>query len=419
MAEPRFDLGDERLARAAWSRLVEPGDAVATALVDAMGPGGALGWVCAAVEDPAGAVRAADGGAGTDAAADAEAGAPAAPAFTAPQRLRRALERWEPRLDGLDPERDLAVLDRLGGRLVTPGAPGWPARTQDLGPQSPLCLWVRGDADLSAAFARSVALVGARACTDYGRRVATDLGETLASRGVTVLSGGAYGIDVAAHRGALAARGPTVAFLAGGPDRLYPAGNADVLRAVVERGGSVVSEVPPGSAPSRARFLLRNRLIAAAACATVVVEAAWRSGSLSTAARARDLLRPVGAVPGPVTSMASAGCHRLLREGAVCVTDADEVVELAGDLADLAPERAATARPGDELDPAGRRVFESLPLRGGAEPASVARAAGLSFAETLGVLGVLELGGYAERVDGRWRRAPAGRAGVGARGAPA
>src|SRR5690606_18729050 len=246
-------------------------------------------------------------------------------------RLLRAVARWAPRLDGLDPRRELRVLERLGGELLVPGDAGWPVGLDDLGPVRPLALWVRGNRDLAALAERSVAVVGARACTDYGRHVTGEIAAGLAARGFTVVSGGAYGIDAAAHRAAVVSGGPTVAFLAGGVDRFYPAGNTELLREVVGSGGAVVSEVPPGSVPSRVRFLLRNRLIAAVAGATVVVEAAWRSGSLSTAVRAAELSRPVGAVPGPVTSMASAGCHRLLRDGAaVCVTDADEVAELAG-----------------------------------------------------------------------------------------
>ncbi|BDZ43939.1 hypothetical protein GCM10025865_32380 [Paraoerskovia sediminicola] len=195
------------------------------------------------------------------------------------RRLRRAVDRWTPRLDGLDPRRELAVIQSLGGRVVVPDSPQWPRGVEALGVHGPMCLWVRGELDLGRASQRSVALVGARACTEYGRRVAVELAEGLADRGFTVVSGGAYGIDAAAHRGALAAGGATVAVLAGGADRLYPAGNADLLSSISASGGAVLSEVPPGSVPSRVRFLLRNRLIAALTSATVVVEAAWRSGS--------------------------------------------------------------------------------------------------------------------------------------------
>ncbi|WP_259307078.1 DNA-processing protein DprA [Cellulomonas sp. P24] len=175
---------------------------------------------------------------------------------------------------------------------------------------------------------------------------------------------------------------------------------------MVEQGGAVVSEVPPGGAPSRWRFLQRNRLIAAISRGTVVVEAAWRSGALSTANRAGELMRPVGAVPGPITSMASAGCHRLLREGAaVCVTDADEVVELVGEIGrDLAPGREPDGEVADGLDAVARRVRDTLPIRGGLTPGLLAREAGLSENEVRGALGTLELLGMALRNGSEWRK---------------
>ncbi|OLT46834.1 DNA protecting protein DprA [Cellulosimicrobium sp. CUA-896] len=424
--EPVFDVADDRLARAAWCRIAEPGDEVAGALVRALGAAEALAWVYDAVREPA-AARSTLAHLGEQArppGAPAERPAPGRRAVLAgvlpmePERERqgpvprvlRALGRWAPRLEGLDPRRELHVLERLGGAFLVPGDPGWPARVDDLGPAAPLGLWVRGAPDLAAASRRSVAVVGARACTDYGRHVTGELATGLAGRGFTVVSGGAYGIDAMAHRGALAADGPTVAFLAGGVDRLYPAGNVELLRTVTASGGAVVSEVPPGSVPSRVRFLLRNRLIAAFSGATVVVEAAWRSGSLSTAARAAELSRPVGVVPGPVTSMASSGCHRLLRDGtAVCVTDAAEVAELAGELGRDAlqpgpPPDGERAAPHDGLDEVETRAWDALPLRVGRPVGSVARTAGLAVPETLGALGRLELSGHAERVAGGWRR---------------
>jgi DNA processing protein len=255
-------------------------------------------------------------------------------------------------------------------------------------------------------------VIGARACTAYGEHVTAELVAGLGTSGWTVVSGGAYGIDAVAHRAALAAGGQTIAFLAGGVDRLYPSGNTRLLEAVAD-GGAVVSEVPPGSVPTKTRFLLRNRLIAASALATVVVEAAWRSGALSTARHAAALLRPVGAVPGPVTSAASAGCHRLLREGsAVCVTDAAEVADLAGGLgSDLAADPVPDARPEDGLGAELRRTLDGLPVRRPVAPESVARSAGLTLVETRSALGRLELAGLAEQDGGLWRRAPGPRKG--------
>lgn len=367
-----FDGTDPRLAAAAWSRLVEPGDPAAGALVSRLGPVAALDWLLTV---------------------DVPAGNPP---------WARAVARWRPRLAGLDVRRELDVLHRLGGRLVVPGDAEWPPLLADLGETAPFALWVRGAARIGGS---TVALVGARAATAYGERVAADLAVGLAERDVVVLSGGAYGIDAAAHQGALAADGTTVAVLAGGVDRLYPAGNTALLDRIIATG-AVLAEVPPGCAPSRSRFLMRNRLIAALAAATVIVEAAWRSGALSTAAHAARLLRPVGAVPGPVTSMTSAGCHRLLREGgAVCVTDAAEVLELAGPVGAHLPGDPV-GQPGllDDLDPVEARVLDALPARAAVPVPNIARTAGLAEAEVRAALGRLELAGRAARGGSAWRR---------------
>ncbi len=417
---PAFDLDDERTALAAWSRLAEPGDEVAVALIRHLGASAALRWLFdgAIVPDDAGdyderPARAAGGGRPARAAGGGRPigapmpGANPLPVPGARARVARAVGRWTPRLTALDPARELRVLADLGGVLLAPGDPGWPPGLDDLALAAPLCLWVRGAADLGSASHRSVAVVGARACTDYGRRIAGDLAVGLTDRGFTVVSGGAYGIDAVAHRGALTADGRTIAFLAGGVDRFYPAGNATLLQEVLAAGGSLVSEVPPGSAPTRVRFLLRNRLIAAFAAATIVVEAAWRSGALSTAARAAELLRPVGAVPGPVTSAASAGCHRLLRDtDAVCITDPEEAAELAGSHGrDVAGEPEPTQGALDGLDRLSAQLWDALPMRRTASVESVARAAGVAVEEALGALGHLELLGRVARVGGAWRRA--------------
>ncbi|PFG38494.1 DNA protecting protein DprA [Georgenia soli] len=376
MVDLPFDVDDPRLAAAAWSRVAEPPDQHAGALVDNLGATEALGWLTAVA-----AGRVDPGG----------------------EPWVRAVAGWVPRLENLDIRRELDTLDRLGGRLVLPGDPDWPTPLDDLGVERPLALWVRGGAIVQG---RAVALVGARACTSYGEHVAADMAVGLAEAGTTVVSGGAYGIDAAAHRGTLGVDGVTTAVLAGGVDRLYPVGNTRLLEAVTT-SGAVVSEVPPGSVPSRNRFLARNRLIAALGAATVVVEAAWRSGALSTASRAAQLSRPVGAVPGPVTSMASAGCHRLMREqGAVCVTEAAEVLELVGVAGEhlTDDDRPVPAGLLDDLDPAARRVLDALPLRGSAPVTNVARAAGLPATEVRAALGHLELAGRARRTGSTWAR---------------
>ncbi|MFE5340247.1 DNA-processing protein DprA [Isoptericola sp. NPDC056578] len=405
-----FATDDPTLARAAWSRLAEPADAVAGTLVAHLGAPAALEWVVDAVRDPARALR-------------GSAVEPLGSAVAA-DRLMEGVARWAPRLERLDPRRELRVLERLGGTLLVPGDGRWPAGLAALGPEEPFALWVRGDPDLAAATARSVALVGARASSAYGDHVAADLAAGVADRGFAVVSGGAYGIDAAAHRGAVAGGALTVAVLAGGVDRFYPPGNQDLLRRLADGAGAVVSEVPPGSAPFKQRFLARNRIIAAVSCATVVVEAAWRSGALSTARHATRLLRPLGVVPGPVTSGTSTGCHALLRDGAaVCVTDAAEVAELAGPYdADATPAQAppeGTSAPGradgersrrripaevEALGEHARLAWDALPARGAAATDALARTAGLAPGELLAGLGALELHGLAGQEGGRWRR---------------
>nr|WP_297425530.1 DNA-processing protein DprA [uncultured Actinotalea sp.] len=415
------------LARAAWSRLTEPGDPVAGALVGVLGPVEAWDLVRGSL-GAAGAVGAAGSGgsvgrsgrAGASGSSGVASRASSAPdamiramgsvlptSARSAHRLATALERWGPRLAAVDAPREVHRHRARGGHLVVPEDPRWPRGLDDLGVQAPHALWVCGDPSVLTASARGAAVIGARACTAYGEHVTAEVVAGVVGAGRVVVSGGAYGIDAAAHRAALASGGVTVAVLAGGVDRLYPAGNARLLRAAQD-SGALVSEVPPGGVPSRQRFLQRNRLIAALSGATVVVEAAWRSGALSTASRAAALLRPVGAVPGPVTSAASAGCHRLLRDGAaVCVTDAPEVLELlagAGPapVPDTAVGRSATVA--DGLDPVARRVLDALPVRAWADVASVTRVAGVSAPEARGALGLLELAGLADRDGDRWRR---------------
>lgn len=300
---------------------------------------------------------------------------------------------------------DDAIARRLGARILTPTDPGWPEVLGEL-EWPPHCLWVRGDVDLAEICARSVALVGARAATPYGLDQAGTIAAGLTGRRFTIISGAAFGIDAAAHRGALAAGGRTVAVLACGIDRPYPAAHADLLAAIVASDGSVVTQLPPGAAPYRSRFLERNRLIAALARGTVVVEAALRSGSLNTAGEAAKLARPIGAVPGPVTSMSSAGCHRWIRDQqAMLVTDADDVADLVGSIGlDLSPDRRGPTLVGDDLPPTQRAVWEVLPVRAFASLESLAERAALGELDVAAALGPLEARGLAERDGERWRR---------------
>jgi DNA processing protein len=307
---------------------------------------------------------------------------------------------------------DLELLAHRGGRLITPDDDEWPilAFTAFGGdavagkPQGrpPLVLWAIGPARLDQTAQRAAAVVGTRAATSYGEQVAADLAAGLAEQDVAVISGGAYGIDGAAHRAVLAAQGVTVAVLAGGLDIPYPAGHSGLLHRIAS-SGLLVTEYPPGVRPARHRFLTRNRLVAAFAGAAVVVEAGLRSGAANTAAWARVLGRVVGAVPGPVTSSASTGCHALLRAGAEVVTRAGDIVELVGRVGELAPEQPHPPTPLDGLSDAERQVYEALPGRGVATVDEIAVAAALEPARILAPLAMLEVAGLAERHDGRWR----------------
>jgi DNA processing protein len=307
---------------------------------------------------------------------------------------------------------DLDVLNRCGGRLVTPDDDEWPmlafaafnGHAAAAKPQGhpPFALWALGPARLDETAQRSAAVVGTRAATSYGEQVAADLATGLAERDVAIISGGAYGIDGAAHRAALAADGVTVAVLAGGLDIPYPAGHSALLHRIGS-DGLLVTEYPPGVRPARHRFLTRNRLVAAFAGAVVVVEAGLRSGAANTAAWARVLGKVVGAVPGPVTSSASTGCHAMLRAGAEVITRTEDIVELVGRIGELAAEQSHPATPLDGLGDEERRVYEALPGRGVATVDEIAVAAALEPGRILAPLAMLEIAGLIERHDGCWR----------------
>lgn len=382
---------EARLSRAAWSRLVEGADPQAHRLVSALGPAAALRWLRRAAHD----------GVLPPTPPDVELGR---------GHLARSVARWVPRLEHLAPERDLEQVARSGGWFVTPDDAAWPPGLDDLGEDAPFGLWGRGRPE--SLTGTSVAIVGSRASTSYGMTVGAEIAAGVADAGVVVVSGGAYGIDTAAHRGALAVGGRSVAVMAGGVDRFYPRGSTDMLERLLD-DGAVVAEAAPGASPGRHRFLARNRLIAAVTSATVVVEAALRSGALSTARHAAGVGRPLGAVPGPVTSMASAGCHRLLREqDATCVTGYEDVLELA------LPIGATLVRPGDDepaaspagflddLDAEQARVLDAMPAVRAADTASIARTAGIDPQDVRAALGLLELAGRVEMSGSGWRRTP-------------
>ena len=319
-------------------------------------------------------------------------------------------------------ERALEHTERLGARVVTPEDDEWPLRVRDLVGMTltsatrkvdqetapPLCIWVRGSWPLAEALDRSVAVVGSRAATPYGNHIATEIGYGLADRGWTVVSGGAYGIDAAAHRGALSAGGLTVAVLACGVDRPYPVGNTALFDRIADTG-LLISEWMPGAEPLRPRFLIRNRVIAAATSGTVLVEAAARSGATQTTHRALAIRRPAMVVPGPVTSAMSVGAHEVLREcpNARLVTGVAHILEEVGRIgADLAPPVQGPRRPRDLLDDESASILESVPRRGVLGPDTIAARAGVDVRTTLRKLSLLENLGLLVRRDGGYALPP-------------
>ena len=316
------------------------------------------------------------------------------------------------RLADSDASRDLERAAVVGARLVCPGDAEWPSLLDDLERIDADCfgLWVRGPHELADLCGRAVAIVGTRTATPYGEHVAQELAAELGERGWTIVSGLAYGIDGAAHRAALAATAPTVGVLACGIDVPYPRGHRGLYERIAGEG-LVVTEHPPGSAPQRHRFLVRNRIIAGLALGTVMVEAAARSGARSTLNHARDLLRHTMVVPGPVTSAMSQGCHVALREvvGSVLVTRAAEVIEQCGHLGEMADSLSPPPRPRDSLGPLVRRVFDGVPVRTPVPPQRIAVAAGVRLEAVEPALAALRALGLVEQTDSGWRMSKAGR----------
>lgn len=413
-----MDVTPQRIAVAALLRIGEPGDGLLKALVDAAGPVAVLELIRAVASGAAGAEEAAG-------RLSAELGD-----IAGQGRLAEALARWAVRASDADGEHDLEGMVRLGGRLVIPGDDEWPTAIDDLGPAAPLGLWVRGSATLRGALGRAVAVVGARAASGYGTKCASDLAWDLAAEGLTIVSGGAFGIDAAAHRAALAREGTTIAFMAGGVDRFYPAANSDLFSQVLDHG-LLVAETAPGMTPMRHRFLLRNRLIAASALATVVVEAGWRSGALNTARHALELSRVVAAYPGSVYSASSAGTNRLIRlREADLVTGAPDVLDLlrpdelplgdiggaggrvgigaAGTTGIGSGDTGGPAVSGDDLvDDLGEReriCLNSLSATKVLDVGTLATRAGLTVADALSALALLEIAGLSERDGAGWRK---------------
>jgi len=385
------DAVAERFARATWTGIAEPGDRVAGIVVAELGAEAAL---AALIDDR-------EGGMLRHALADHDT-------ELDDDELDQAVARWTPRISKADALLALRQAARFAVSLVVPGDPDWPDGLDDLADFAPLALWMRGSRERLRSLERGIAIVGARAATGYGEHVTVELAAGLADRGYAIVSGAAYGVDGAAHRAALASGADTVAFLAGGLDRFYPSGHEGLLSRIIERGVAI-SEVPCGVAPTKWRFLQRNRLIAASSLATVVVEAGARSGSLNTAGHAAALGRPLGAVPGPITSAASAGCHRLLREyDAVCVTSAAEIAELAplpdAPAAAVETVEGAEARTRPAADPTGTRIrlLDALAPRSARTPEQLATLSGLAVDRVRAELGLLALEGAVKERAGGW-----------------
>lgn len=378
------DRSPDRIARAGLSRVVEPGDPAAMSAFEGLSP----------VET-----------------------------WAALRRGGEALRDWAARVAAARPDRDLDTMQSLGGRFVIPGDDEWPEQIEVLAQTGevnrrgglPFGLWVRGPSDLrTVTGSRSVAVVGARACTSYGEHVSGELAAGLADKGVTVLSGGAYGIDAAAHRGALAASGVTVAVLACGVDVSYPKGNAALFDRIAG-SGLVVSELPPGCSPTRLRFLARNRLIAALTDGTVVVEAAVRSGALNTASWADRCHRAVMAVPGPVTSATSHGAHILVRERcAVLVTGVADIVEAISPMGEqLTAYPRGAERATDRLSDLALRVLDAVPVLVAVPEQNIGRTAGLAAESVRAGLMELTRSGLVEQIGSGWRLSAARREQVG------
>jgi DNA processing protein len=377
-----------RLARVALMRIAEPGDRMMGRLIARYGP-----------EDVVEQIR---HGRLNAAFVMEEMSRPDWSGRDLDRLVRGWTLRWAP------PEHDLAAGSSHGARLVIPGDSEWPTQLDDLGDARPYGIWLHGSANLRLTCVRSVSIVGSRAASPYGAHVASELAAQLSDERFGVVSGGAYGIDAAAHRGALTGDAATVAVLACGIDVCYPTAHTDLFRAV-RNDGLIVSECPPGVHPTRPRFLVRNRVIAALSRGTVVIQAALRSGALSTAGHAFELNRQLMAVPGPITSDLSAGCHQLIRQQkAVCVTSTRDIIELVGSLSDpLIPEPRGPIHARDHLDDETRRVLEAVPARAGRGPAAIAIGAGVDLTTALSCLGSLATAGFVERVERGWRLRPA------------
>ncbi|KAA1418485.1 DNA-protecting protein DprA [Nocardioides humilatus] len=314
------------------------------------------------------------------------------------------------RLSTVDGDATLARAAAAGMRFVIPGDAEWPEQLTALHGSDPLNerggvpigLWVRGPLLLDT-LTDSVSIVGSRTSSSYGEEIAAGIAGQVAAAGHPVISGAAFGIDYAAHRGAVSMQGHTVAVLACGADRIYPPAHRRMLEHLAAEH-AIVSEAPPGAAAQRVRFLARNRLIAALAKGSVIVEAAARSGALNTANWAQRLNRVVMAVPGPVSSGSSEGAHHLIRVGAATlVTGGADVLELVGGSGQhLVSEPRGPSTRRDRMSVKQRQVLDAVPVTCGATAVSIATVAGLGIIEVRKALGRLEDAGLVTQAGGSW-----------------
>jgi DNA processing protein len=378
----------EVTAAVVFSHLAEPGDRFMGALQEAVGFGAALEILTSGKDFKAAA-----------SALPSEAAHELADIFRTDIQIlwRNALERWAPRLDQADILGSLRQAADLGANVLTRESVLFPNGMADLGHGMPAVLWCKGNSEMLSA-ELPVAIVGTRNATRYGAEVCADLTQTAAEHELVTVSGGAYGIDAIVHQATLNAHGNTVAFLAGGLANLYPKGNLSLLERVAAHG-LLVAEQPPATTPAKWRFLMRNRLIAAMARGTVVVQAGKTSGALSTANHAISLDRPVGVVPGPIDSPHSVGCHDLLNNhpGQVrLIARPSEILELAG----ISVLGASAAPSLGILERRALDTFSAGPL----ESWEVQRLAGLTVRETQIALGSLQLSDHVTRVGARYVR---------------
>lgn len=392
-------------SRGVWSRLSEPGDGVAGWFIGEVGPVAALEHVLgtlnatevcdrifAKIRDNDQEQYFADLG-GSESSSENHV------RFVA--ELAKGLVRWRQRLNSRSSLNDFSTARHHRVGLLVPESLQWPSRLQDLGAHAPHALWYQGDSGVLKR--TSVAVVGSRAASSYGEHVTAEIVLGLSKNRIVVVSGGAYGIDAIAHRTTVSTGGSTVAVFAGGIDQRYPSGHDDLFDNI-SRSGVLLAEQAPGGSPTKWRFLQRNRLIAALSSATVVCEAGHRSGSLNTAGHASQLARPLGAVPGPVTSAASAGCHRLLREfSAVCIRDAQDALQLLSGYEDTHPGvEEAREIPGESAT--HRRVIDALSLRKPRRVEEISVSSGLDFFEAQDALSELELLDLIKRTHLGWVR---------------